>query len=119
MHSSTARDPQNPRPAPMARTLILALCLCPMIAPPHLGAEEPQPPPAGVDPGRTLSVLFLGDQGHHRPADRAAQITPVLAGRGIKVTYTEKLDDINPETLARHDALLIYANTTRIGAAQE
>ena len=29
-----------------------------------------------------LRVLFLGDQGHHRPADRFAQLQPVLAGRG-------------------------------------
>ena len=43
----------------------------------------------------------------------------MLAGRRIRVTYTEKLNDLNPETLARHDALIIYANTTRIGAAQE
>jgi putative membrane-bound dehydrogenase-like protein len=102
----------------MARTFSLALCLTVTIAPAALGADDP-PPSAGVDPGRTLSVLFLGDQGHHRPADRAAQITPVFAGRGIRVTYTEKLDDLNPETLSRHDALLIYANTTRIGAKQE
>ena len=66
-----------------------------------------------------IKVLFLGDQGHHRPADRAAQITPVLAGRGIDVTYTEKLGDLNPQTLARYDALLIYANITEIGPDQE
>ncbi len=64
-------------------------------------------------PPAPIKVLFLGDQGHHRPADRAAQITPVLAGRGIDVTYTEKLGDLNPATLARYDALLIYANITR------
>ena len=68
---------------------------------------------------RAIKVLFLGDQGHHRPADRAAQITPVLAGRGIDVTYTEKLGDLNPETLARYDALLIYANITEISPDQE
>ena len=67
----------------------------------------------------TIKVLFLGDQGHHRPADRAAQITPALASRGIAVTYTEKLTDLNPETLARYDALLIYANTTEISRDQE
>ena len=66
-----------------------------------------------------LSVLFLGDRGHHEPADRAAQLKPVFAGRGIKVTYTEKTDDLNPETLARYDALLIYANVTEIKPAQE
>jgi putative membrane-bound dehydrogenase-like protein len=64
-------------------------------------------------------VLFLGDRGHHEPADRAAQITPVLAGRGIRVTYTERLADLNPDTLAKHDALLIYANITQISPAQE
>ena len=70
-------------------------------------------------PPAPIKVLFLGDQGHHRPADRAAQITPVLAGRGIDVTYTEKLGDLNPATLARYDALLIYANTTQISSDQE
>ncbi len=72
-------------------------------------------PPAS----RPLSVLFLGDQGHHRPADRYAQIAPILAGRGIEVTYTEKPSDLNPDTLRKYDALLIYANTTRISKDQE
>ena len=68
---------------------------------------------------RPLSVLFLGDRGHHRPADRYSQIAPVLAGRGIEVAYTEKMSDLNPETLGKYDAVLIYANTTRIGKDQE
>jgi len=34
-------------------------------------------------------VLFLGDNGHHRPASGEA-INPVMAGRGIDVTYTTK-----------------------------
>jgi putative membrane-bound dehydrogenase-like protein len=75
--------------------------------------------PLSNDPKAPLKVLFLGDQGHHRPADRAAQLTPVLAGRGIKLDYTEKLDDLNPATLARYDALLIYANSTFITREQE
>jgi putative membrane-bound dehydrogenase-like protein len=66
-----------------------------------------------------LKVLFLGDQGHHRPADRAAQLAPVLAGRGIDLVYTEKLGDLVPATLAQYDALLIYANITEIAPAQE
>ncbi len=101
----------------MARSFIVSLCLGLTIATTSLGADGP--PPVGGESGRPLSVLFLGDQGHHRPADRAAQITPVLAGRGIRVTYTENLSELNPQTLARYDALIIYANTTRIGAAQE
>jgi uncharacterized protein len=102
----------------MARTFIRLLGLGLTISLTSLGADGP-PARAGDEPDRALSVLFLGDQGHHRPADRAAQITPVLAGRGIRVTYTEKLNDLNPETLARYDALIVYANTTRIGSAQE
>ena len=43
----------------------------------------------------------------------------MLAGRGIEVTYTEKISDLNPETLGKYDALLIYANTTRISKDQE
>ena len=70
-------------------------------------------------PGRALNVLFLGDKGHHRPADRAAQLIPAMAGRGITVTYTEKLEDLNAATLARYDALLIYANIERIEPEQE
>jgi putative membrane-bound dehydrogenase-like protein len=68
---------------------------------------------------RPLSVLFLGDRGHHRPADRAAQLIPVLHDRGIEVTYTEKLSDLNPETLVKYDALAVYANIDRIEPEQE
>ncbi|MFI5459206.1 MAG: PVC-type heme-binding CxxCH protein [Isosphaerales bacterium] len=82
------------------------------------GAGEP-PGPGHEPPAPVLNVLFLGDQGHHQPADRAAQLTPVLAGRGIQLTYTEKLGDLNRETLARYDALLIYANIEAIAPAQE
>jgi uncharacterized protein len=66
-----------------------------------------------------LKVLFLGDRGHHRPADRAAQLIPVMAGRGIEITYTEKTADLNPETLGKYDALIVYANIDRIQPNQE
>ncbi len=71
-----------------------------------------------ADGPKTLSVLFYGDKGHHNPADRFAQIEPILAGRGIDVTYTEKLGDFNPETLRKYDALVVYANTDDIGKDQ-
>ncbi|HEX6987383.1 MAG TPA: PVC-type heme-binding CxxCH protein [Planctomycetaceae bacterium] len=67
----------------------------------------------------TLRVLFLGDQGHHRPADRAAQLIPVLANRGIDVTYTEDVGVLDRDFLSRFDALLIYANIERITPEQE
>ena len=60
-----------------------------------------------------LKVLFLGDRGHHSPADRAAQLIPVLAGRGINVTYTERLGDLNRDYLDHFDAVVIYANIDR------
>ncbi len=101
----------------MPRTLTLTLLLGLTFAPFSRGAAQPA---AGPDSSRPkLRVLFLGDRGHHRPADRAAQIKPVLAGRGIDVTYTEKTSDLNRETLAKYDALLIYANTESITPEQE
>jgi len=69
--------------------------------------------------GAPMRVLFLGDQGHHRPADRAAQLIPALAGRGIDVTYTEDTDVLAGDFLSRFDALVIYANTERITPEQE
>jgi uncharacterized protein len=61
-----------------------------------------------------IKVLFLGDQGHHRPADRYRQIQPLLARHGIDITYTEKVGDVNSRVLAEFDALLLYANIDRI-----
>ena len=66
-----------------------------------------------------MKVLFLGDNGHHKPAERFAQIEPVLKQRGIDLTYTDRMSDLNPETLKRYDGLLIYANETRIAPEQE
>jgi putative membrane-bound dehydrogenase-like protein len=66
-----------------------------------------------------LRVLFLGDNGHHVPAERFRQLEPVLARRGIELTYTDSADSLNPKTLDRYDVLLIYANTTPITPDQE
>src|SRR4051794_34778247 len=93
----------------MIRRLLCVLTVCLVANSPLLAAADP---PA-------LRVLFLGDQGHHRPFDRAGQITPVLAARGIEVTYTEDLANLNPKTLAKYDALLVYANSTTVGPEQE
>ncbi|HUY32528.1 MAG TPA: PVC-type heme-binding CxxCH protein [Pirellulales bacterium] len=75
--------------------------------------------PASAAEPAPLKVLFLGDEGHHRPADRAAQWMPLMAGRGIEITYTENLAELNPENLARYDALLLYANIERIEPREE
>src|SRR5829696_5844218 len=68
---------------------------------------------------KPLNVLFLGDNGHHRPADRYRQLEPVFAARGIELTYTDKADALADKTLAGYDALIVYANTTRISPEQE
>lgn len=66
-----------------------------------------------------IRILFLGDQGHHRPADRFKQLESELAKAGLRYTYTETLDDLNPDKLAGYDCLVIYANHTKISPEQE
>lgn len=66
-----------------------------------------------------LRVLFLGDDGHHRPADRFKQLQPVLAQRNIELVYTDSPADLNPATLAGYDGLALYANHTQIAPDQE
>ena len=61
-----------------------------------------------------LSLLFLGDNGHHQPALRARQLIPAMAKRGIDVTYTDDFANLNAETLGAYDGLIIYANIEKI-----
>ena len=65
-----------------------------------------------------LNVLFLGDNGHHRPRERFVQLQPVFAQRGIKLVYTDKVSDLNLENLGRYDALALYANIDEIAPSQ-
>jgi putative membrane-bound dehydrogenase-like protein len=75
----------------------------------YLPADEPKP----------IKILFLGDNGHHQPRERFAQFQPVLAKRGIELTYTDQVADLNAKTLASYDGLMVYANTTKISPDQE
>ena len=76
---------------------------------------------AAADPTapKPLKVLFLGDRGHHQPAERFAQLEPVLAPRGIELVYTEHLADLDPAKLAAYDALAVYANVDTLPPAAE
>src|SRR5207302_1007400 len=76
-------------------------------------------PPAAAGDAPKLKVLFLGDQGHHQPVERFRLLQPVLAARGIDVTYTDGAAALDPETLAKYDALLVYANIDTITPEQE
>jgi type 1 glutamine amidotransferase len=66
-----------------------------------------------------LKVLFLGDRGLHRPAERFGQIEPVLASRGIEAVYSENAGDLNAAVLGRYDALIVYANIDVLAPEQE
>jgi putative membrane-bound dehydrogenase-like protein len=88
----------------MRRTLLLLSLLCLS---------------TGLSAADKLSVLFLGDRGHHQPAARFADLTAPMAERGIALTYTERLDDLTPANLARYDVLLVYANIEQVSAEQE
>lgn len=68
--------------------------------------------------GRRIEVLFLGDNGHHRPANMVSQIMAALGPKGINFTYTDRLEDLNAETLGKYDALLLYANWDSIAPQQ-
>src|SRR3954470_22449903 len=95
------------------RLAALALSLLGLSGSAALAANPPTPKL------KPLSVIFLGDKGLHRPHDRYTQLAPILASRGIEVAYTERASDLNPETLGKYDALVIYANTTEIAKDQE
>ena len=73
----------------------------------------------GAHAGPPLRVLFLGDDGHHRPEDRFRQLQPVMAERGIELVYTPSLEDLNPARLLGYDAVAIFANHTVIQPSQE
>ena len=71
----------------------------------------------GVEP--PIKVLFLGDSGHHQPAERFAQLKPVLESRGIELVSTDRLADLDPKALSAYDALVVYANIDTLPPAGE
>ena len=73
----------------------------------------------GFAEGRRLEILFLGDNDHHVPRERFFDATKGLGPKGINLTYTDRLEDLNPTTLAKYDGLAIYANWPKIEPAQE
>ncbi|MCB9875054.1 MAG: ThuA domain-containing protein [Planctomycetaceae bacterium] len=65
-----------------------------------------------------LELLFLGDNGHHRPAVFFQQLAPVLKQRGVALTYTDDMNSLQPDTLNKYDGLIVYANIDEIAPAQ-
>ena len=87
-----------------------------MVSAAALGADRPIKATAAKPPTR---VLFLGDGGHHQPAQRFAQLEPVLAARGIELVYTDRLEDLDSRVLGQYDALAVYANIDTLPADRE
>ena len=74
---------------------------------------------AGAVRAQRLEILFLGDKGHHVPAERFPELMQGLGARGVNLSYTDKMADLNAANLAQYDALMIYANTDVIAPEQE
>ena len=69
---------------------------------------------------RRAEVLFLGNTSkHHDSGKYAPWLSIKLFESGINTSYTVDLNDLNPENLAKYDALIIYANHDVISPAQE
>ena len=65
-----------------------------------------------------MQLLFMGDNGHHRPEARFQELAAALADRGVDLKYTDRMEDLNAETLKQFDGLVLYANIDRISDAQ-
>lgn len=75
-------------------------------------ASKPEP--------RRAEVLFLGHASeHHNSRLYAPWLATALFESGINITYTEKLEDLNKENLAKFDGLVIYANHDVLSKEQE
>lgn len=68
--------------------------------------------------GEPLDVLFLGDNGHHQPLARFKELRAALEPRGINLTYSDDVQQLNPRTLSNYRALVLYANIDEIPTEQ-
>src|SRR5690554_2619050 len=72
-----------------------------------------------LDP-RRAEILFLGHASNHHPSRRYAPwLATAVFASGINITYTENLEDLNPENLNKYDGLVIYANHDYLAPEQE
>ena len=76
--------------------------------------------PATPSGPRRIEILFLGHNStHHDSARFAPMLKAALAPDGFNFSYTADPAALNAANLARYDALMIYANHTKIAPAQE
>ena len=69
--------------------------------------------------GNELNVLFLGDNGHHQPRLRYEMLKPAMQAAGIKLTYTDDLNDLLTDNLSKYDSVMLYANIDNISKPHE
>jgi len=63
-------------------------------------------------------VLFLGDNGHHKPTERAQSLVMPLALHNVDLFYTDNKDDLNDQELKRYSAIVLYNNHNTVSRAQ-
>jgi len=69
---------------------------------------------------RRAEILFLGHNSkHHDSGKYAPWLATALFKKGINLTYTADLKDLNSENLNKYDGLIIYANHDNISPEQE
>lgn len=90
----------------------------------HLCAASAAPVIAPTADARRLEVLFLGAPTahgpHHDPITRYRILKKALGVTGINLTYSENLEEaLQPDFLRQFDAVLLYANWSRVTAEQE
>lgn len=73
---------------------------------------------SGISAAEPLKLLFVGDNGHHRPEARFQELAPVMESRGVQLKYTDRMSDLTAESLNQFDGLVLFANIDRIEDAQ-
>jgi putative membrane-bound dehydrogenase-like protein len=69
---------------------------------------------------RRVEILVLGHESEHHNSEKLMlHLGTPLFQKGINLTYTTDLNDLNDEVLYNYDGLMIYANHDSISASQE
>jgi putative membrane-bound dehydrogenase-like protein len=67
---------------------------------------------------KKLELLFLGHASKHHNSDVLASImSKEYFKKGINITYTSNINDLNEKTLKPYDGLILYANYDTISAS--
>ncbi len=102
-------------PCPQVKSILTILLLFLAIA----ACNQKKSFLSDTDP-RRVEILVLGhDSEHHNSEKLMMYLQTPLFQKGINLTYTTDLADLNSETLNNYDGLMIYANHDSISPNQE